>query len=402
MLELIESVAIDPLWAVANRLQRDTRPDVLDLVVGVYRDRSGATPVMGAVAEAERRLTENGLTKAYRGLSGNVEFNQLMTQWVLGDVDVASRAYAMQTIAGTGALRLLADFIASTTPSATVWLSSPSYVNHQPIMMRAGLRVRYYPYVNSDGCLDLDGMLAAFECAEAGDVVLIQGCCHNPTGVDLSDAAWVAVTDTILKKRLLPLVDIAYVGLGDGIDADLAGLRYMIARVPEALVAVSCSKNFGLYCERAGCCIVVGSSGAVARAASPILESIARVNYSMPPDHGSAVVAAILSDVNLREMWVTELDGMRSHIRENRVALGLAFGAEVSKALQSVAHHRGMFSLLPLSKSQMNSLAEHFGIYGTTSGRINVAGIRPIDVERIANAILRVDRLHVRAIQQQS
>ncbi|QES51348.1 aspartate/tyrosine/aromatic aminotransferase [Streptomyces venezuelae] len=391
MLELLPPPPVDPLWDLTYEFGTDERPERLNLVLGVYRDRTGTTPVMTAVREAEIRLAERSASKEYRGLSGNAAFNRAMLAMVLGAGGPAERAAAVQTVAGTGALRLLADLICRTRPGTTVWISDPAYVNHRPILEAAGLTVRTYRWRDAEGGFDAAGMLGDLAGAGRDDVVLLQGCCHNPTGVDPSAEAWEAVAALAVRNGWVPFVDLAYHGLGDGLEADLWATRMLAARVPEMFIAVSCSKNFGLYSDRTGCAIVLGSSRRTVAHAETALQNAARTQYSMPPEHGAAVVTAILEDEGLRAAWQAELDVMRARITANRTELAarltaLGRGAQA----QTLAGQKGMFSMLPLRVDQMLLLRRQYAIYGTTAGRINIAGIPADRIGCLAEGIAAV------------
>ncbi|MFC9297640.1 aromatic amino acid transaminase [Streptomyces sp. NPDC057011] len=390
MLELLPPPPTDPLWDLTAEFAADGRPERLNLVLGVYRDAGGRTPVMAAVREAEILLAERSASKEYRGLSGNAAFNRALLGMVLGSGD-ADRAAAVQTVAGSGALRLLADLICRTRPGTTVWISDPAYVNHRPILEAAGLRVRPYGWRDADGGFDAEGVLRELSGARRDDVVLLQGCCHNPTGVDPSPQDWAALADLAVRAGWVPFVDLAYHGLGGGLEADLAPTRMLAARVPEMLIAVSCSKNFGLYSDRTGCAIVLGASGRAVRHAETTLQNAARTLYSMPPEHGAAVVTTILEDERLSALWRAEVDVMRGRIAANRTDLTThlsALGCEPQA--RSLARQQGMFSMLPLSPEQMLRLRRQFAIYGTTSGRINIAGIPAHRIPFLARGIAGV------------
>lgn len=392
MLATLATVAPDPLWGLTAAFRADPRPDKVDLVVGVYRDDSGQTPVMAAVKAAEERLAAAGASKAYRGLAGNADFNVGLATLLLGkDVGRLSRQHTMQTVGGTGALRLLADFIAVASPGARVWVSDPGYVNHVPIMRAAGLAVDRYRWRAEGGVLDADAMFADLWAARAGDVVLLHGCCHNPTGIDMSMEVWQTVAERCAKQGLIPLVDMAYLGLADGLEQDAAGLRLLVDALDTVLVAASCSKSMGLYCERTGAAMVIGKNRAVLQPVGGVLERITRSNYSMPPDHGAAIVAAILGDAALTASWRNELEHMRQRIVGNRRRLDGALaslGAPV--ALQNLSRHKGMFSMLPLDADAMERLRADHAIYGTQGGRINIAGLAPEQIDRVAGALVAV------------
>lgn len=392
MLATLATVAPDPLWGLTAAFRADPRPHKVDLVVGVYRDDSGQTPVMAAVKAAEERLAAAGASKAYRGLAGNADFNVGLATLLLGnDVGRLARQHTMQTVGGTGALRLLADFIAVASPGARVWVSDPGYVNHVPIMRAAGLAVDRYRWRAEGGVLDADAMFADLWAARAGDVVLLHGCCHNPTGIDMSMEVWQTVAERCAKQGLIPLVDMAYLGLADGLEQDAAGLRLLVDALDTVLVAASCSKSMGLYCERTGAAMVIGKSRAALQPVGGVLERITRSNYSMPPDHGAAIVAAILGDAALTASWRNELEHMRQRIVGNRRRLDGALaslGAPV--ALQNLSRHKGMFSMLPLDADAMERLRADHAIYGTQGGRINIAGLAPEQIDRVAGALVAV------------
>ena len=392
MLASLATVAPDPLWGLTAAFRADPRPDKVDLVVGVYRDDTGQTPVMAAVKAAEERLAATGASKAYRGLAGNTDFNAGLATLLLGnDVGRLARQHTMQTVGGTGALRLLADFIAVASPGARVWVSDPGYVNHVPIMRAAGLAVNRYRWRAEGGLLDADAMFADLWAAPAGDIVLLHGCSHNPTGIDMGVRVWQTVAERCAKQGLIPLVDMAYLGLADGLEQDTAGLRLVVDALDTVLVAASCSKSMGLYCERTGAAMVIGKNRAALQPVGGVLERITRSNYSMPPDHGAAIVAAILDDVALTASWRNELEHMRQRIVGNRRRLDDALaslGAPVS--LQNLSRHKGMFSMLPLDADAMERLRADHAIYGTQGGRINIAGLAPEQIDRVAGALVTV------------
>lgn len=392
MLATLATVAPDPLWGLTAAFRADPRPDKVDLVVGVYRDDSGQTPVMAAVKAAEERLAAASASKAYRGLAGNTDFNAALATLLLGnDAGRLARQHTMQTVGGTGALRLLADFIAVASPGARVWVSDPGYVNHVPIMRAAGLAVNRYRWRADGGVLDADAMFADLWAARAGDVVLLHGCCHNPTGIDMGIDAWQTVAERCARQGLIPLVDMAYLGLADGLEQDAAGLRLLVDALDTVLVAASCSKSMGLYCERTGAAMIIGKNRAALQPVGGVLERITRSNYSMPPDHGAAIVAAILGDAALMACWRDELEHMRQRIVGNRRRLDDALaslGAPV--ALQNLSRHKGMFSMLPLDADAMDRLRADHAIYGTQGGRINIAGLAPEQIDRVAGALVAV------------
>ncbi|WP_018152635.1 amino acid aminotransferase [Leeia oryzae] len=399
MLEFIQPAQPDPLWAMLSAYRADLRTDKLDLIVGVYRDEHGQTPTLRAVQQAETLLASEGDSKSYRGLTGNDAFNQAMTHLLLPPA-LHPRTTTVQTVGGTGALRLLCDMIASIHPDATLWISNPGYINHEPIARKAGLQVRHYPYLDPHGALNEAAMLDRLAQAKPGDVVLVHGCCHNPSGVDLSADQWATLSAFLQEKRLVPLIDIAYLGLGNGLTADTTGLRHMAETLDEVLIAASCSKNLGLYCERTGCAMVIGKSPTARTHIQSLLENLARSNYSMPPDHGAAVAARIMHTPALNALWMDELEQMRLRIRQLRHALTDQIAALGDyPALAAIRHHKGMFSLLPFDKPQMQQLRREFGIYGTDAGRINLAGLTEKNLPYLAQAL--VSTLHTDALDQE-
>lgn len=391
MLELLPPPPADPLWELTAEYAADQRPERLDLVLGVYRDAAGRTPVMAAVREAEIRLAERSESKEYRGLSGNTAFNRAMLRTVLGADGPRDRAAAVQTVAGSGALRLLADLICRTRPGATVWISDPAYVNHRPILEAAGLTVRPFRWRDAEGGFDTEGVLRDLAAARRHDVVLLQGCCHNPTGVDPAREDWAALAELAARDGWVPFVDLAYHGLGGGLEADLAATRMLAGRVPEMLVAVSCSKNFGLYSDRTGCAIVLGASARAVAHAETALQNAARTLYSMPPEHGAAVVTTVLEDDGLRALWRAELEEMRARVAAHRTDLTAQLGALGRPAqAAALARQKGMFSMLPLTPDQMLRLRREHAVYGTAAGRINIAGLPAHRIPFLARAITAV------------
>ena len=391
ILETLPALPADPIFALNTQMKADPRPNKLDLIVGVYKDGEGETPIFEAVHKAEGRINLERESKTYRGLSGNEDFNRLIPHLVLSDHAVIERATVIQSVGGTGALRLLADLIKVANPDATIWISNPGWGNHEPLFKAAGLKIAKYEYLTPDGAADGEGILRQLQAAKAGDAVLIHGCCHNPSGADLHIDTWRALGHLVVEKGLLPLVDLAYQGLGDGLRQDVAGLDRFVEIVPELLVSVSCSKNFGLYCERTGAAIVISASADAKPAITATLQTLARTNYSMPPDHGAAIVAEILGDPELRTEWEDELNAMRDRIHGVRTALADLFLEHTpDPALQAVRHHKGMFSVLPLNAAQMTRLRDEYGVYGTNGGRINIAGVSINDVPYLAESILAV------------
>ncbi|WP_315927981.1 amino acid aminotransferase [Mesorhizobium sp. SP-1A] len=392
MFEALPPAPTDKILALIELYRADPRPGKLDLGVGVYKDRDGRTPVMRAVREAEKRLLASQETKTYLGLVGDAAFNMAMIRLVFGENADTARIRAAQTPGGSGALRLCAELIKRSRPEATVWVSDPTWANHVPILRDTGLKVREYPYFDADtGTVRFEAMLEALAKAESGDAVLLHGCCHNPTGANLNEAQWTALAGLLADKRLLPFIDIAYQGFGEGLDADAAGLRIVAAKVPEMVAAASCSKNFAVYRDRVGAAMVMGTNGTQADAALGHMLAAARTLYSMPPDHGAAAVRIVLGDPALRADWEAELDETRNRMLSLRVKFAEALRQRSnSDRFDFIASHRGMFSRLGLTEAQVERLRNDHGVYMVGDSRINVAGLPEDRLDDLAKAIVAV------------
>ncbi|KJG02785.1 aromatic amino acid transaminase [Photobacterium angustum] len=393
MFKSLSPVQLDPILSLSIAYREDPRDNKIDLGVGVYRNSLGETPIMQAVQLAEKRLIKTQTTKSYVALAGSEVFNQSMMDLLLSGTSAHSRASAVQTPGASGALRMLADLINVAQPDTTVWLTNPSYVNHKPVMEAAGLKVKYYSYfdqetkqVNSEAMLN--------ELAKAGpkDVVLLHGCCHNPTGADITFADWQAITALANKNGFMPFVDMAYLGFGDGLEQDGAGLKYMADNTEEMVVATSCSKNFGLYRERTGAAIIISNSQQEAQKAKGRILTLARSSYTMPPDHGAALVADILNDQKLTNIWKDELDAMHSRILTLRQGLTQAIRQRGSEKFDFIEQHKGMFSVTGLTPEQILTLREQYGIYAVGDGRINIAGLQEKHIDHLAEALVSVSR----------
>jgi aromatic-amino-acid transaminase len=392
MFEALQPAPTDKILALIGLYRADARPGKVDLGVGVYKDRDGRTPVMRAVREAEKRLLASQDTKTYLGLAGDTGFNTAMIKLTFGDKADLSRIRGAQAPGGSGALRLVAELLQRSRAGATVWLSDPTWPNHLQVMRAAGLQVRDYPYFDAaSGTVRFDDMLAALKVANSGDVVLLHGCCHNPTGANLNMEQWAKVADVLLERNLLPFVDIAYQGFGEGLDADAAGLRLLAGKVPEMVVASSCSKNFAVYRDRVGAAMVLARDGAQADLAVGQMLSAARALYSMPPDHGAAAVRIILADADLKKDWETELEEMRQRMLRLRIAFAEALRRQSnSDRFDFVASHRGMFSRLGLTEAQVERLRAEHAVYMVGDSRINVAGLPEDGMDDLAKAIVSV------------
>lgn len=392
--DAIGRVPGDPILGLMEAYAQDSNPRKFDLGVGVYKDAQGLTPIPEAVKIAEARLVESQDTKTYIGGHGNPLFGKVINELVLG-ADSAliaeQRAGATQTPGGTGALRLAADFIAQCLPGKGVWLSNPTWPIHETIFAAAGVKISQYPYVGSDNRLDVDAMLAVLNEVPKGDVVLLHACCHNPTGFDLSHDDWHRVLDAVRRRDLLPLIDFAYQGFGDGLEQDAWSTRLFAAELPELLITSSCSKNFGLYRDRTGALIVSAKTADKLIDIRSQLAHIARNLWSTPPDHGAAVVATILADPELKRRWADEVEAMRLRIAQLRS--GLVEALEPHGLRERFAHigvQRGMFSYTGLSPEQVKNLREHHSVYMVSSGRANVAGIDATRLDLLAEAIASV------------
>lgn len=377
----------DPLLALIGLFRADERAGKVDLGVGVYRDETGVTRVFRAVKEAERRLVETQQTKAYVGPEGDPVFLERLWALTTGEAGRGRATAGLQTPGGSGALRLAGDLMAR-TGTRRIWLGLPTWPNHASIFTAAGLEVVTYPFfdIPSQAVL-FDRMMEALSGAAPGDAVLLHASCHNPTGANLNTEQWRAVAALIAEHGLLPVIDIAYQGYGRGLDEDAAGLRILLSAVPEALVAVSCSKSFGLYRERTGATYAVCGSAETALTVRTNLAALARISYSMPPDHGAAVVSMILGDEALMADWKAELESMRLRITaiRERLAAGLSRRWQV---LTAIREQEGMFSLLPLEEADVMKLRAEHAIYMPTSGRINIAGLKTAEVDAVIEKFL--------------
>lgn len=394
MFESLAPAPPDAILGLMATFRADPRPGKVDLGIGVFRDAEGRTPIPAAVKAAERRLLETQATKTYIGLDGDAGFNAAMVGVVFADALDPARVAVVQSTGGSAAVKILADLIHRAAPGATVWVPDPTWPNHPPLLAAAGVPVRVYPYYDpATGTVAVDRMLAALRAVPRGDVVLLHGCCHNPTGADPSPEAWAEIAAVLRDGGLVPMVDMAYQGFGDGLDEDAAGIRIVARAVPEMLAAVSCSKNFGIYRDRAGCAIAVASDPTRATVLRSQLSNVIRAGHTMPPDHGAAVVRTVLEDPALRAGWREELDAMRGRIRTVRRLLAEALVRRTNDAAHArLADQKGMFSRVAATPAQIDALREVHGIYVVGDGRMNIAGLAEADVERVADAIADVLR----------
>ncbi|HAS6172861.1 TPA: aminotransferase class I/II-fold pyridoxal phosphate-dependent enzyme [Vibrio vulnificus] len=394
MFSQLPTPALDPILSLTVAFRNDPRDQKVDLGIGVYKNNKGETPIMRAVSQAQKIVADTQTTKSYVGLAGCEEFNQSMVNLLLAGTSVLDRVSAIQTPGASGALRMLGDLMKVAQPDTTVWISNPSYVNHKPVMEAAGLKVRYYRYFSPETKqVDIGQMLDDLATAGPKDVVLLHGCCHNPTGADIDFAAWQAITDLAVKNGFTPFVDIAYQGFGDGLEEDAKGLQFMADRVEEMLITTSCSKNFGLYRERTGAAIVIGKNAKESANAKGKLLTLARSTYTMPPDHGAALVKTILQNVELTTTWKQELCEMQQRLLNLRQTLCNELRNQHNTSqFDFIESHKGMFTVLGFTPEQMGTLRDEYGIYGVGDGRINIAGLTEAHIPYVADAIVKVSQ----------
>ena len=395
MFNQLQSVPPDALLKLIVQYSQDENPNKVDLGVGVYKNESGQTPIMQAVSKAEHIILEQQQTKSYIGPAGSQLYCDLSAQLIFGkdhSVIKDKRISVAQTPGGCGALRMASEFINTCKKNAVIWVSTPTWVNHIPLMCEAGLELKEYPYYDySTKSVNFSAMIETLSQANEGDLVLLHGCCHNPSGADLNKQQWQQLTELILKKNLIPFVDIAYQGLGDGLEEDAYGLRLLAQSVPEMIVASSCSKNFGLYRERTGTVIIISSNAERAQISGSQLFSTIRGNYSMPPAHGAAIVETILNDQSLYTQWSDELTSMRTRLSDNRQNLVTAINElKTGENFDFITKEKGMFSFLNITAQQVDRLRDEYSIYMAGSSRINIAGIATHNVEYVANAVANV------------
>ena len=392
MFQTLDRLSPDAILGLLAQFRADPAAQKVDLGVGVYRDLAGNTPVLECVRRAERRVLEAQTTKSYVAAAGREEFNRAVEALVLGDAHPAvreRRARTAQAPGGCGALRLGAELIRAAAPATTVHVSDPTWGNHTPLLGSSGLKLERYPYYDAPSHeLRFAAMLERLDRAAPGDVVLVHACCHNPTGADLSMDQWQALTGLLARRRLTPFLDLAYQGFGADLIEDVAGVRLVTSTLPESLVAVSFSKNLGLYRERVGAIITVSESETRADAVQSHVLQIARSIYSMPPDHGAAIAACILADAALKDAWIGELAAMRGRIQEMRALLARRLRAVTRDgSFDFIERQRGMFSLLGVSSAVVDALRTRHHIYMLSDSRMNLAGITPENAAYVAQAV---------------
>jgi aromatic-amino-acid transaminase len=392
MLENLTQQPPDKIIMLSAMFREDKRDTKIDLGVGVYKDVNGNTPIMRAVKKAEQLLWNQETTKSYTALVGDGAFHKVIADLVLGDSVSYDRLACDHAPGGTGAIRQILELIKVASPDATVWMSNPTWPNHPAMVKGVGIPMETYTYLNMETrTVDFDGMMKNLANVKAGDVVILHGCCHNPTGANLSHMQWCEVAALLNEKGAVPFVDIAYQGFGDGLDEDAFGVRLLAQKCPEMLISASCSKNFGIYRERCGLVITLSKDVDNTALAQGMLSSLNRLNFSFPPDHGARLVTMVLSDSELRADWEAELEEVRIGMLNLRKLLADALRTTTgSDRYDFIAEHRGMFSRLGLSKEQVVRLREEYAIYMIDDSRFNVAGLNEKVVPILAKAIVAV------------
>jgi aspartate/tyrosine/aromatic aminotransferase len=395
MFQSIEAAPVDPILGLTDAFKAETRPGKINLGVGVYQDEKGVTPVLPSVVEATRRVTSTEKTKSYLPIPGAPEYGAAVQLLMLGsghEVLVSDRASTSHTPGGTGALRVVGDFLKNNFPGATIWMTDPTWANHPAIFAAAGVKTGTLPYFDAKtNGLAFDAFLGALKKLPAGDAVLLHGCCHNPTGIDPTVEQWRQIAAALAERKVLPVLDFAYQGFGVGVDEDAAGLREFCTPGAELIVCSSFSKNFGLYRERVGGVTFIAKDADRRGVVQSQVNRVIRTIYSNPPAHGAALVTTILADAELKKQWLGELEHMRNRINGMRTLLVEKLAQHGAKGDYSfIQQQRGMFSFSGLGKEQVAKLRERDAIYMVGSGRINVAGITPSNVDALAKAIVSV------------
>ncbi len=389
MFETLQAAPADAILGLITEHKNDPRPEKVDLGVGVFRTAEGETPVLNVVKEAEQHLVDTQDSKAYIGTAGDPGFNAAMQDLIFGDSVDADRIAAIQAPGGSGSLRVAAGLILRARPDAKVWVSDPTWANHIPLLGGADLKLEAYPYYDTEKhVIKIDEMLDTLGKADAGDIVLLHACCHNPSGMDPSEAEWKAIGDVIVERNLVPFLDMAYQGFARSLSEDAFAVRHLGQRVPEMIVSGSCSKNFGLYRDRVGSLSIVTADKVSRDIVYSQLNNVVRTIYSVPPDHGAVVVSTILNDPDLKAAWRVELAEMRSRLREMRVLLNEALKAKApGHDFSHLVRATGMFCFLGIPEDQVNRLKSDYGVYMVGSSRINTAGITAKNVNYLADAI---------------
>jgi aspartate/tyrosine/aromatic aminotransferase len=385
----MQAASADAILGLITEHKNDPRPEKVDLGVGVFRTAEGETPVLEVVKKAEQRLVDTQESKAYIGTAGDPNFNAAMQALTFADSVDADRISTIQAPGGSGSLRVAASLILRARPDATVWISDPTWANHIPLLSGAGVNLEPYPYYDtSNHVILIDQMLDALGKMPNGDLVLLHGCCHNPSGLYPSEDEWQAIADVIVERGLVPFIDMAYQGFATSLNDDAFIIRHLAGRVPEMIVSNSCSKNFGLYRDRVGSLSVLAADQASRDIVHSQVNNVVRTIYSVPPDHGAVVVSTILNDVELKAAWRVELAEMRGRLREMRILLNDALREKApDHDFSHLVRARGMFCFLGVSEEQVSRLKKDFGVYMVDSSRINTAGITAQNVNYLADAI---------------
>ena len=395
MFQAIQSLPPDPILGLSATYRADDNPNKIDLGVGVYKDPQGNTPVMRAVKQAEDYLLKSQESKSYVGPTGFAGYNEAVAELVFGkelNSKLAKRRVTVQSPGGCGGLRLAAEFIKRANPEATIWVSDPTWANHVPLLGSAGLKIETYPYYDYDNHgLRFDDMMACIQQIDSTDLLLLHGCCHNPSGADLSPEHWRQVKDVALERGFTVFIDMAYQGLGDGLEQDVYGVRLLAEALPELIVVSSCSKNFGLYRERTGALNLICETAEQTANATTQIAAAARANYSMPPDHGAAIVEHVLTTPALRDDWDAELTEMRDRINSLRSMLVARIAdAGIDRDFSFIEREKGMFSFLGVSVDQVQRLVNEYSVYLVNSSRINVASLNDDNIDYLVNSLKAV------------
>lgn len=395
MFEVLPQLPADPILGLSAAFKDDPNPNKIDLGVGVYKDEQGQTPILSSVAKAQRILLDRETSKTYITPQGVQGYIDGMLELMLGKANpalLANRIAAVQAPGGCGALRILAELLKRCNGELTVWVSDPTWANHIPLIGNAGLNIETYPYFDKqNAAINFDGMIECLAKVKKGDVVLLHGCCHNPTGADLNKEQWQKVLELAQAQGFIPFIDVAYQGFGDGLEEDAYGMRLMVENLPEVIIAASCSKNFGLYRERVGLAAMITENSQTRTAIQTQIQSIARGIYSMPPSYGGALVDIILHDQALKQEWMTEVEDMRSRMQDLRQLLVdkmVEKGAQ--KDFSFVTQQKGMFSFLCISPEQVQQVRSEKSVYFVDSSRVNIAGISRNNVDALATALVSV------------
>lgn len=395
MFEVLPKLPADPILGLSTAYKADSNPKKIDLGVGVYKDEQGNTPILSSVAKAQIQLLESETSKTYITPQGVQGYISGMLELLLGKSHktlIADRVAAVQAPGGCGSLRILAELLKRCDGDLTVWVSDPTWANHIPLIGNAGLRIEIYPYFDkANASINFDGMAECLKTIPKGDVVLLHGCCHNPTGADLTNEQWQIVLELAQKQGFIPFVDIAYQGFGDGLDEDAYGMRLLASNLPEVIIAASCSKNFGLYRERVGLAVMITENSTVKESVQTQIQSIARGIYSMPPSYGGALVDIILNDQALKNEWINEVEEMRVRMQSLRHLLVDKLTEKgADRDFSFVTRQKGMFSYLCISAEQVKQIRAKHSVYFVESSRVNIAGISQKNVDALATALVDI------------